>query len=68
MKVDTAQTISLSKDLFYPAGWSCLVTIQVPANHVIWLTFQTFDVGRPTIVYCTDVLRIYDGKILKKQN
>ncbi|XP_061188363.1 membrane frizzled-related protein-like [Saccostrea echinata] len=61
IKITSAQEIHLSKDVFYPTGWRCQTTIEAPPNHVIWFNFHYFDVGRPSVIYCTDVLRIYDG-------
>ncbi|KAK3086054.1 hypothetical protein FSP39_012755, partial [Pinctada imbricata] len=65
INIHTSKSISLSADLFYPTGWSCQTKLVVPRDHIIWLTFTKFDVGRPSIVYCTDVLRIYDGQDTK---
>ena len=63
IKIKEAQSIALSEDVFYPSGWRCQTTFEAPHNHVIWFNFHYFDVGRPSVIYCTDVLRIYDGKI-----
>ena len=32
-------------------------------KHVIWFNFHYIDIWRPSVIYCTDVLRIYDSKI-----
>ena len=63
IKIKEAQSIALSEDVFYPSGWRCQTTFEAPHNHVIWFNFHYFDIGRPSVIYCTDVLRIYDGKI-----
>ena len=60
IKIKEAQSIALSEDVFYPR---CQTTFEAPHNHVIWFNFHYFDVGRPSVIYCTYVLRIYDGKI-----
>nr|XP_022344517.1 low-density lipoprotein receptor-related protein 12-like [Crassostrea virginica] len=62
IKIKEAQSIALSEDVFYPSGWRCQTTLEAPHNHVIWFNFHYFDVGRPSVIYCTDVLRIYDGE------
>lgn len=62
IKIRTVQNIALSEDVFYPSGWRCQTTVEAPPDHVIWFNFHFFDVGRPSVIYCTDVLRIYDGK------
>lgn len=61
IKIRTVQNIALSEDVFYPSGWRCQTTLEAPPDHVIWFNFHFFDVGRPSVIYCTDVLRIYDG-------
>ncbi|XP_048768540.1 low-density lipoprotein receptor-related protein 12-like [Ostrea edulis] len=61
VRIKSTQNILLSEDMFYPTGWRCQMTVEAPPNHVIWINFHYFDVGRPSVIYCTDVLRIYDG-------
>lgn len=38
--------------------------VEVFFGYVIWFNFYYFDVGRLLVIYCIDVLRIYDGKII----
>jgi hypothetical protein len=61
IRIKSSQNMLLSEDMFYPTGWRCQTTLEAPPNHVIWINFQYFDVGRPSVIYCTDVLRVYDG-------
>ena len=63
IKITEAQRIALSENVFYPGGWRCQTMLEAPHNLVIWLNFHYFDIWRPSVIYCTDVLRIYDGKI-----
>ena len=58
-----AQSKALSEGVYYPGGLRCQTMLETHHNHVIWLNFHYFDIWRPSVIYCTDVLRIYDGKI-----